>query len=402
MTEHWVLAPRDGWFLKDGREWSSTVAGRAHSLDRPFPSTLIGALRTAWGRGREVELRRPLCSSEWKGSLELKLDATMMLRRRLNPDPSWDKTHRMWPIPADALFFPAQSDESAAVVRLDPRPPKTSTLARGDDEACTALWRASFADRRKPDRPPSWWPEPAFAAWLSNPASSRRLDDGCEGVGQPRRTMVHVGVDRESGAAAESLLFAHDVVEPVDGAGNEWALAARTTGLGLAASWATLGSDRRLNALEKADGALFEPTNCLAGAFDRTNATGLRLIAVSPLVFERGWLPDGFETCASHPGEYRGALPGLDGVEFILRAAMLPRPQHVSGWDMAARRPKPTTRLVPPGAVYFFQCADDKPVTGPTAAALWLAALGGRTCEGYGRVVPGCWTPVSEASERSR
>ena len=402
MTEHWVLTPRDGWFLKDGREWSSTVAGRAHSLDRPFPSTLIGALRTAWGRGREVELGRPLCRSEWKGSLDLKLGATIMLRRGLNSAPSWDRAHRMWPIPADALFLPAKSAGPADVVRLDPRPPKTPTLARGDDEACTALWRASFDDPRKPDRPPSWWPEPAFAAWLSNPASSRRLDDGHEGAEQPRRTMVHVGIDRESGAAAESLLFAHDVVEPVDGAGNEWALAARTTGLGLSASWATLGSDRRLNALGNAKAELFGPTDCLTGAFGGTIPTGLRLIAVSPLVFERGWLPDGFEPCASHPAEYRGSLPGLDGVEFILRAAMLPRPQHVSGWDMAARGPKPTTRLVPPGAVYFFQRADDKPVTGQTAKALWLAAIGGRTCEGYGRVVPGRWTPVSEASEGSR
>lgn len=392
MTEHWVLAPRDGWFLKDGREWSSTVAGRAHSLDRPFPSTLIGALRTAWGRGREVETHRPLCRSEWKGSLELKLDATIMLRRRLNPGP-WDKTHRMWPVPADALFLPVHSANTATVERLDPRPPETPTLARGDDAACTALWRASFDDPRKPDRPPSWWSELAFAAWLSDPASSRCLDDDYEGAEQPRRTMVHVGIDRESGAAAESLLFAHDVMEPVDGAGNEWALAARTTGLGLAVSWATLGGDRRLNALEEANGRLFEPTNCLSDAFDRTDATGLRLIAVSPLVFKRGWLPDGFETCASHPEEYRGSLPGLGDVEFILRAAMLPRPQHVSGWDMAARGPKPTTRLVPPGAVYFFQRADNEPVTGRTAKALWLAALGGRTDEGYGRVVPGRWTP---------
>ena len=398
----WVLAPRDGWFLKDGREWMSTVAGRAHSLDRPYPSTLLGALRTAWGRAEEVKKGRPLRKSEWKGSLGLKLDATIMLRRPLDRS-CWGRAHRMWPVPADALFLPANSGSGATVVRLDPRPPKAPTLARGDDQACTALWRASFVDPRKPDRAPSWWPESAFAAWLCDSASYRPRDDGYHGVQQPRRTMVHVGIDRESGAAAESLLFHHDVVEPIDRENDEWtqwALAARTAGLSFSASWATVGSDRRLTAAEKAEDELFTPPDDLTNAFDGTKATGLRLIAVSPLVFERGWLPDGFNSCASHPEQYRGCLPGLDGVELILRAAMLPRPEHVSGWDMAARGPKPTARLVPPGAAYFFERLDSNHLSGCHAKALWLAALGGRTDEGYGRVVPGCWTPRPDASER--
>ena len=394
----WVLAPRDGWFLKDGREWMSTVAGRAHSLDRPYPSTLLGALRTAWGRAREVKEGRSLCRTEWKDSLELKLYATIMLRRPLHGG-RWEKVHRMWPVPADALFLPAESGSGATVVRLDPRPPTAPTLTRGADEARAELWRASFDDPRKPDHPPSWWSEAAFAAWLRDSAPCRPREEGCHGVEQPRRTMVHVGIERESGAAAESLLFAHDVVEPldrVDGEWGEWALAARTAGIPFSTSWATVGSDRRLTAVEKADNELLTPPDDLTKAFDDTNATaiGLRLIAVSPLVFEQGWLPDGFKPCASCPTQYRGYLPGLGGVELILRAAMLPRPQHVSGWDIAARRPKPTTRLVPPGAVYFFERSDGDLLSVQHAKALWLAALGGRTDEGYGRVVPGCWTPA--------
>ena len=209
--------------------------------------------------------------------------------------------------------------------------------------------------------------------------------------------MVHVGIDRESGAAAESLLFAHDVVEPfdrVDGEWGEWALAARTAGIPFSASWATVGGDRRVTVVEQAGDELFGPTDELTEKFGDAKSAGLRLVAVSPLVFERGWLPDGFKSCASHPKEYRGCLPGLDGIELILRAAMLPRPQHVSGWDMAAGGPKPTTRLVPPGAVYFFERSDGNPLLGQHATALWLAALGVRTDEGYGRIVPGCWTPV--------
>jgi CRISPR-associated protein Cmr3 len=50
--------------------------------------------------------------------------------------------------------------------------------------------------------------------------------------------------------------------------------------------------------------------------------------------------------------------------------------------------------MVPPGAVYFFERADGKPFGEAEAEALWLTALGARTEEGFGRVVPGVWRPT--------
>jgi CRISPR-associated protein Cmr3 len=77
----------------------------------------------------------------------------------------------------------------------------------------------------------------------------------------------------------------------------------------------------------------------------------------------------------------------------ILRAAFVPRAVHVSGWDMKERRPKPTRRLVPAGAVYFFQKIDRAPFAAGEMAGLWLQALGkqGDRDEGFGRVVAGPW-----------
>jgi CRISPR-associated protein Cmr3 len=118
-----------------------------------------------------------------------------------------------------------------------------------------------------------------------------------------------------------------------------------------------------------------------------TPSPGLRVVAVTPLCFENGSVPDGF---AANGNEYRGRLPNLDA-ELVLRAAFVPRRIHVSGWDMAAGAPKPASRMVAPGAVYFFQRTDGKPFGEADARSLWLAALGGRTEEGFGRVVPGVW-----------
>jgi len=146
---------------------------------------------------------------------------------------------------------------------------------------------------------------------------------------------------------------------------------------------ATLGSDSRLAYVAPLPAALFKPPIEVCRAF---SGPGLRLVAVSPLCFKQGWLPDKFS--ANSNGEYRGHIAGID---VILRAAFVPRPVHLSGWDMAKREPKPTSRMVPPGSVYFFERTDNRPWSESEAKALWLAALGTRTDEGFGRVVPGVW-----------
>ena len=62
MTEL-VLVSRDGWFCKDGRGWRTSSLGRAHGLAWPFPSTVRGALRTAWGRSLEARISCCDCAS---------------------------------------------------------------------------------------------------------------------------------------------------------------------------------------------------------------------------------------------------------------------------------------------------------------------------------------------------
>ena len=56
--------------------------------------------------------------------------------------------------------------------------------------------------------------------------------------------------------------------------------------------------------------------------------------------------------------------------------------------------PKPTSRMVAPGTVYFFERADGRPFDETDARTLWLAAFGDRTNEGFGRVIPGVWSPT--------
>lgn len=381
-TVHLALVPRDGLFCNDGRGWHTSASGRGHGLDWPWPSTILGALRTAWGRAEEARGGLRFNSEEWRErTAAIRLGRTLVLRR--NHGVAWRIEDTTWPVPLDALWLQGNRE----VHRLEPAPPLAPTLGRDDDEARESLWRPVLDDRQKPVAPPRWWISEDFVAWLGGRSVPVR---SCKAtLALARRVQAHVGILPEELTADEGILFSHDVIETLDREA-EWAIGVEVAlPDGALSGVATLGSDRRLVRLEPLPAALFEPPPQLFEAF-RSPSLGLRVVAVTPLCFERGWVPDGFE---KNGDRYSGRLPGIPH-DVILRAAFVPRPIHVSGWDMAAGAPKPTSRMVAPGAVYFFERADGEPFGEADARSLWLAALGTRTEEGFGRVAPGVWSPA--------
>jgi CRISPR-associated protein Cmr3 len=292
----------------------------------------------------------------------------------------WRPEDTIWPVPADALWLEGRRE----VHRLEPIEPLAPTLGRDDDEAREGLMRPVLDGAGKPLAPPRWWSSDDFSAWLAGRSIAVRDPDA--GLAPTRRVQVHVGILPEELTADEGVLFSHDVTETLE-PHAEWAIGAEVVlPDGALSGVATLGSDARLVRLESLPAALFEPPAGLLEAF-RSLSKGLRIVAVTPLCFGRGWLPDGFD---ENGGMFTGRLAGV-GHDLILRAAFVPRPLHVSGWDMAAGVPKPTSRMVAPGAVYFFERTDGNPFSEADARALWLAAIGARTDEGFGRVVAGVW-----------
>lgn len=378
MTAHLALVPRDGLFCKDGRGWHTSASGRGHALDWPWPSTILGALRTAWGRSEEARGNTTFAPDDWRTrTAPIRLGRTLVLRRKHGGD--WRVADTTWPVPLDALWV----EGGREVHRLEPAEPRAPTLGRDDNEARERLMQPVLEGVGKPLAPPRWWSSEDFSSWLAGRSVPVRVDT----LAMARRVQVHVGIRPEELTADEGVLFSHDVIETLT-LRTEWAIGAEIVlPLGGISSVATLGSDARLAHVESLSAALFEPPARLLEAF-RAPSPGLRLVAVTPLCFERGWLPDGF---VANGNEFRGHLPGLDG-ELVLRAAFVPRPMHVSGWDMAAAVPKPTSRLVAPGAVYFFERVDGKAFGEADARSLWLEPLGRRTEEGFGRVVPGIYS----------
>jgi CRISPR-associated protein Cmr3 len=383
------LVPRDGLFCKDGAGWHTSASGRGRALGWPWPSTVLGALRGAHGRRLERERSAPLARQEWPTATEaVTLDAMLALRRSLwePPTAAW----RVWPAPTDALV---NSDGTAT-----PLIPRSWPGAGGGE---TELMYAAPADPPGKAAPATgFWPEESIGSWLSSwPPRVQRGQGGEQlgGLQLPRRLQVHVSIDPATLTGRDGELYSHEVLEVLERDGTEvwqWSIAVRTTlEQSCAGALATLGSDSRLVELRPLPAEVFDPPPRLLDAF-AAGVAGLRLLLATPASFEAGWLPDGF---AEQDGRITGRLPAIDG-ELQLLAALVPRPLAVSGWDIAKGQPKPTNRAVPAGAVYYFRRTTGASFTATEARALWLAALGGRTEQGFGRILPGIYHPPKEGA----
>ncbi|MDR7420763.1 MAG: type III-B CRISPR module-associated Cmr3 family protein [Armatimonadota bacterium] len=73
-----------------------------------------------------------------------------------------------------------------------------------------------------------------------------------------------------------------------------------------------------------------------------------RVVLSTPGLFPSGWCPLPLDADTD-------PLLRLPRFEARLVAAAVPRAQVVSGWDLARDRPKPAQRVVPAGAVYWFE-----------------------------------------------
>ena len=393
-----ILSWRDGIFAKDGRGWYTSASGRAHGLPWPFPSTLLGALRTAWGRSQENADNKLFTPQDWTKATNLHLGRTVVVRAPIAQNGQPGVEHRVWPVPCDALFLDNEKPEPD-VIHLDPKAPRLTTMGSDDDDAREALWVPVVERPGKPKAPPAWWSEGAFIEWLKS--SEAQGAASRTGFAPERRFQMHVGISAATQTAEDSLLYGYEILETLDvlpgkDTPHEWRIACEAT------PWddpparmaATFGGDRRPMSLEKSDDKLFACPKELAEAFDEMKPKGLRLVVTTPMASDKGWLPEEFERVSAGDKEkyVANTLPGLSTPVELL-AALVGRPRHVSGWDMATQRPKPTTRLIPPGSVYHVVKQNRESFTAAEAQALWLQAMGAKTEEGFGRIVPGLWIP---------
>jgi CRISPR-associated protein Cmr3 len=402
-----VITPRDPVVFRDGRPFNPDGFNLARTWPWPFPSTLAGALRTVLGRIAAPDGQDPFESEESVAVLKaVKVSGAFMLAN--------GKVH--FPRPADAVGR-AVSPEEIAVESLTPRPLDPGEGCDWPDYLQHAdLWPVAPQSPGKPEELPDFWSFDRVIEWLTGRARDWRLSKkDCSKQGfiysVPTEERVHVSIDRARGTVAgEGSLFVTKGLAFPDGwsmvlwveppAGPLEDALRRLSGV------YPLGGERRLARFEVLDG---DDALAVAQALGRSapepvkrelaDAGGLRMLLVTPVPFASGWLPGWLD-----PGSWEGSPPGFEGsVRLRLRGARLDRWVAMSGWSLenwtsrdgrVVRRPgpKPVRRLVPQGAVYFFEIASGHAEA--LAEQGWLVSVADEPqdrADGFGLVVWGSW-----------
>ena len=404
-----TLEPLSPVIVRSGRPMNAQTDADAARF--PPPSTVAGCLRTAWARaeGRSFAANAPA---------EKRVDVHELARLPVAGPLLLDPAHHVLaPKPADALYFGHGDD--ARCVRAAP-----SEFGRGcgvDLPAGLLPVRLTDDVDGKPGRGPAWWSWDDLLAFRRGELVPlcRLSRNGWTPPEGDRRT--HVTIDPQTRAAAAGQLFQTegldlDLTPPAFRADRLHAGEVRSGAVGcppdedvpvadasaagmrllvrcgepLHEALVHLGGKGRLAALQPETVDRW-PTPA-ADWFDQIHdARGLCLTLLTPGVFSAGfrpgWLGD----------DLTGCPPGAAGVRLRLCAAAVERWQPHSGWDLARRRPRPTRKLAPAGAVYWFEVLDGDI---DTLASLWLACISDDEQDrrdGFGLALPGPWTPPEAA-----
>jgi CRISPR-associated protein Cmr3 len=354
----WILDAIDPLYFGDGRPVEG-AAGRSRAL--PPPQVVAGLVRTRQG----LDARG--C---WIG----------------NPD-----TART--IPVQGPFPALLGDDGSVAEWLFPRP-LDALLLEGGLRRLSPLdlggWGAQFdagadtlapvgrasADPSKPVPMNALWRWSELAAWLIG-ASPRVTPLGIPEPALEQRT--HVSIDPNTGRAEDGMLFAlagRRYVVDLPGTRASIGIGLRTSA-NVSAGVAAAGGERRLVRWRRSAGAELPapPPAVLASA--REGA--VRVVLATPAIFAAGWRP---KSLFDAPAESR------------LIAATVGRPDVVSGWDLAARRARPTRRCAPAGSVYFLQLGGDPSEREAWARNAWLAPrsdLQADRTDGFGAILLGTW-----------
>jgi CRISPR-associated protein Cmr3 len=314
-----LIEPRDPLIVRDGRPFTNNPGARARSLPFPLPQTLAGAYRTCRAlleglplpeRAEEVlrwGLRGPLLAEEGKAGWRL-----------------------LVPRPLDALRL------GGTVYPLRPLefPEGAGTNL---PEGLRPVGLPSPSLKEKPTPLEAFWYWESFLKWLLEDAPETFSPEGHGGPTPEVRT--HVALDPSTQTAREGFLFQTSGLEftrklqgPAQGGIRRLALVLwpekELEGL------FPLGGERRLAFWQKGGPGLPSLPEALVERLARSRAA--RILFLTPAFLEGAYLPKD------------GAFGGAQVV-----AAVVGRPQVVSGWDLKEGKPKPSRRAVPAGSVYF-------------------------------------------------
>jgi len=344
----WMIEPRDPVIFRDGKPFGNVPGARAKSLPFPFPSTVVGAVRTHSGPDANGEFSQPrvqeLLGKQMRGPVLVSLTESGEIG-------GW-----LLPAPADSLLLKLKDDtDNKRGCRIWLRALEIPTGAHTNLAGLHAVGAPQIVKEKPHAKPPYYWHWTFMQAWLESPQNDPTpLELTLLGQNGPvRETRTHVSIEPGNQTAREGALFQTSGLEFIralysnerekTGLESIQRLAmAVETDADLTETLSFMGGERRIVTWRESQSTL--PT-CPAPIRTAIHKDGhCRLVLATPAYFAGGYLPQKLSSL-------------IEGVDVTVKAAAIQRYQTVSGWDYASTpgRPKPTRRLAPAGSVYFLQ-----------------------------------------------
>ena len=262
--------------------------------------------------------------------------------------------------------------------------------------------RSSGGDLRgkPPEKVPSFWTWNHFETWLTAPADAFAESPSSRGIASlPVEKRAHLAIRPGERVGLDGMLFQTAGLRFLQKGASaltprRFALSLRCEeasvagrALALTQQIAPLGGERRLARWSPAAREWPRLPEAIRAAIVATRRA--RLILLTPAIFQNGALPG----WSGGPWPLGRSTSGA--VRATVRAACVPRPDVVSGWDLAKGKAKKTRRMAAAGSVYFLSL--DGGSEADLAAwcdAAWLACVSDdweERRDGFGLAALGTW-----------
>jgi CRISPR-associated protein Cmr3 len=399
MTAWLFIRPLDVLYLR-GNKLFGGPGDHAEALMPPWPSVLSGAIRSAMlarsgadlgcftdedATHTDTELAEVLGTPIEPGSFRVTF---VGLGREVGAS-----RELLVPLPADLVVFERKSEKDGTTGGAGKSTPRhVERLSLVDPAALNVSTSIPLA--RLPVLASAEREKPASGYWLTGQGLATYLNGGTPKLDHlvHRRdlwqTDARLGIarSRDSYTGIPGKIYTTDTVALTPGVGFVVGIDGCPESLLPVSTLLRLGGDGRGAEVTRWEGPTPRHEPAKAGE-------PFVALLTTPGLFPSGWRPP--ESVAR------------------LLAAAVPQAETVSGWDLAAHRPKPAQRAVPAGAVYYFDQVKGDPNRYPQMVwelvqeqlvqgggpAAWDTVWKQRQAEGFNNLLVGAWpTPRGGAN----
>lgn len=388
---NYKISPQQPLLFRDGKPFGRDT-NIADTLPFPLPSTLAGAMRTAWAD----QAGKDYSNKEDIEAIKRKSVCGPLLTYTKN-----QKTQLLFPTPADSTCLKPKDKNESYIYRLKPQ--KMNTEGEGinlPNQHLSPVFMLQDIKGKPAKDSPKFWHENNMLDWLQSDDSDKLIakEQGIQNL--PVETRTHVAIKKDTQTAKNGHLFQTTGLDfgrtrknQPDSQQPQWGWQNYELGLAcqfqeeIKTTYRSIGGESRLARIEQDNKLIPDCPNQLAVSINQQK--GFRLILVTPAIFKNGYLPDWIKDDMT--ADYRG-------MKLKLHAVSINRWQAGISWDMAANNDKHNSkngkgmnslkRLAPSGSVYWFEIIEGT----MQSEGFWLTSISDeRDNDGYGLTLPGIW-----------